>query len=87
MTLAILMVPYATILIPLYVLLGWLALQDSLVGLSLVLIMFQLPFALFMMRNSFEARAARARGVGAGRRLRRRSRRCGGSCCPRCARR
>ena len=54
-TLAILMVPYATILIPLYVLLGWLGLQNSLVGLSLVLIMFQLPFGLFMMRNSFEA--------------------------------
>ena len=54
-TLAILMVPYATILIPLYVVLGHLSLQNSLVGLSLVLIMFQLPFAVFMMRNSFEA--------------------------------
>ncbi|MCP2329181.1 multiple sugar transport system permease protein [Hamadaea flava] len=54
-TLAILMVPYATILIALYVLLGWLGLQDSLIGLSLVLTMFQLPFSLFMMRNSFEA--------------------------------
>jgi multiple sugar transport system permease protein len=54
-TLAILMVPYATILIPLYVVLGHLGLQNSLVGLSLVLIMFQLPFSLFMMRNSFEA--------------------------------
>jgi multiple sugar transport system permease protein len=53
--LAILMVPYATILIPLYVVLGHLGLQNSLVGLALVLIMFQLPFALFMMRNSFEA--------------------------------
>ena len=49
------MVPYATILIALYVLLGWLGLEDSLVGLSLVLIMFQLPFSIFMMRNSFEA--------------------------------
>jgi len=54
-TLAILMVPYATILIPLYVLLGWLGLQNSLVGLALVMIMLQLPFSLFMMRNSFEA--------------------------------
>ena len=54
-TLAILMVPYATILIALYVLLGWLGLQDSLLGLGLVLIMFQLPFSIFMMRNSFEA--------------------------------
>lgn len=55
LTLAILMVPYATVLIALYVLLGWLGLADSLVGLSLVLIMFQLPFSVFMMRNSFEA--------------------------------
>jgi multiple sugar transport system permease protein len=53
--LAILMVPYPTLLIPLYVLLGWLDLQDSLVGLALVLTMFQLPFATFIMRNSFEA--------------------------------
>jgi multiple sugar transport system permease protein len=53
--LAILMVPYPTILIPLYVLLGKLGLQDSLVGLALVMIMFQLPFAVFMMRNAFEA--------------------------------
>jgi multiple sugar transport system permease protein len=54
-TLAILMVPYATILVPLYVVLGHLGLQNSLVGLSLVFVMFQLPFAIFMMRNSFEA--------------------------------
>ncbi|WP_214321856.1 carbohydrate ABC transporter permease [Nonomuraea sediminis] len=54
-TLAILMVPYATILIPLYVLLGYLGLQNSLVGLALVFVMFQLPFALYMMRNAFEA--------------------------------
>jgi multiple sugar transport system permease protein len=54
-TLAILMVPYATLLIPLYVLLNDLGLQNSLVGLSLVLTMFQLPFAVFMMRISFEA--------------------------------
>ena len=53
--LAILMVPYPTLLIPLYVLLGWLGLQNSLVGLALVLVMFQLPFATFIMRNSFEA--------------------------------
>jgi multiple sugar transport system permease protein len=54
-TLAILMVPYTTILVPLYVLLGWIGLQNSLIGLGLVLAMFQLPFGLFMMRNSFEA--------------------------------
>jgi multiple sugar transport system permease protein len=55
LTLAILMVPYTTILIPLYVFLGWIGLQNSLLGLGLVLAMFQLPFGLFMMRNSFEA--------------------------------
>ncbi|MBY6682400.1 carbohydrate ABC transporter permease [Rhodococcus sp. BP-316] len=54
-TLAILMVPYATLLIPLYVLLNGIGLQNSLVGLALVLTMFQLPFATFMMRISFEA--------------------------------
>src|SRR5918999_1617170 len=54
-TLAILMVPYATILIPLYVFLGYLHLQNTLVGLALVFVMFQLPFATFMMRNSFDA--------------------------------
>ncbi|MFH9554664.1 carbohydrate ABC transporter permease [Streptomyces sp. NPDC051445] len=55
LTLAVLMVPYATLLIPLYVLLGRLHLQNSLVGLSLVLTLFQLPFATFMMRISFES--------------------------------
>jgi len=54
-TLAILMVPYATLLIPLYVLLSSVGLANSLVGVALVLTMFQLPFATFMMRISFEA--------------------------------
>lgn len=55
LTLAILMVPYATLLIPLYVLLGEVGLQNSLVGVALVLTMFQLPFSTFLMRISFEA--------------------------------
>ncbi|MBF8191420.1 carbohydrate ABC transporter permease [Nonomuraea sp. K274] len=54
-TLLILMVPYATILLPLYIVLGWLQLTDTVFGLSLVLIMFQLPFGVFLMRNSFES--------------------------------
>jgi len=54
-TLAILMVPYATLLIPLYVLLTRVGLQNSLLGVSLVLTMFQLPFSIFMMRISFES--------------------------------
>ena len=55
MTLAILMVPYATILLPLYIVLGQLGLQNTLIGLALVLVMFQLPFGIFLMRNSFES--------------------------------
>jgi multiple sugar transport system permease protein len=55
LTLAILMVPYATLLIPLYVLLNRVGLQNSLVGVALVITMFQLPFSTFMMRISFEA--------------------------------
>jgi multiple sugar transport system permease protein len=54
-TLAILMVPSATLLIPLYVLLRQLGLSNSLVGLGLVLAVYQLPFATYMMRISFEA--------------------------------
>jgi multiple sugar transport system permease protein len=55
LTLAILMVPYATLLIPLYVLLNQVGLENSLVGVALVLTMFQLPFSTFLMRISFEA--------------------------------
>jgi multiple sugar transport system permease protein len=53
-TLAILMVPVATMLIPLFVLKS-LGLQDSLLGVALVMSMFQLPFATFMMRISMES--------------------------------
>lgn len=55
LTLAILMVPYSTLLIPLYSMLGDLGLRNTLVGLALVLTLYQLPFAVFMMRISFEA--------------------------------
>lgn len=54
-TIAILMVPYSTLLIPLYSMLGDLGLRNSLFGLALVLTLYQLPFAIFMMRISFEA--------------------------------
>nr|WP_246400829.1 carbohydrate ABC transporter permease [Jiangella mangrovi] len=53
--LAILMIPHPTILIPLYVLLGDLGLQNTLIGVALVMIMFQLPFSVFMMRIAFSA--------------------------------
>ena len=54
-TIAILMVPYSTLLIPLYIMLGDLGLRNSLLGLAMVLTLYQLPFAVFMMRISFEA--------------------------------
>ena len=53
--LAILMVPYTTLLIPLYVILNAVGLSNSLVGVAVVLTMFQLPFSMFMMRISFES--------------------------------
>jgi multiple sugar transport system permease protein len=55
LVLSILMVPYASLLIPLYVLLQNVGLGNSLVGVALVLTLFQLPFATFMMRIAFEA--------------------------------
>ena len=55
LTLAILMVPYATLLIPLMTWLKTIHLNNSRVGVGIVLAVFQLPFATFMMRISFEA--------------------------------
>jgi multiple sugar transport system permease protein len=55
LTLSILMVPFATLIIPLYVLLNSFGLNNSLFGVALVVSMFQLPFATYMMRISFEA--------------------------------
>jgi multiple sugar transport system permease protein len=55
MTLSILMVPFATLIIPLYVMLNAINLTNSLLGVALVVSMFQLPFATYMMRISFEA--------------------------------
>ena len=52
---AILMVPYATLLLPLYFVMARIGLANSFVGLALVLIVFQLPFSVFIMRNSFES--------------------------------
>jgi len=53
--LAILMIPHPTILVPLYTMLRFLNLQNSLASVAAVLTMFQLPFGLFLMRNAFEA--------------------------------
>ncbi|NUP40367.1 MAG: carbohydrate ABC transporter permease [Nonomuraea sp.] len=53
--LAVLMIPYPTLLIPLYVILTKIGLGGNTVGVGLVLTMFQLPFGIYMMRNSFES--------------------------------
>jgi multiple sugar transport system permease protein len=53
--LAILMVPYASLLVPLWQLFGDIGLRNSLVGLAVVMTLYQLPFAMFMMRISFES--------------------------------
>jgi multiple sugar transport system permease protein len=52
--LATLMIPFQSILIPLFVVLKFLGLTNSLLGLGLVYITFQLPFSVFVMRNSFD---------------------------------
>ena len=70
LTLAILMVPYATVLIPLFVLLNDLGLQNSLLGVSLVLV--DVPAAVRHLHDAHLVRvgAPRAGGVRAGGRLR-----------------
>lgn len=52
---AVLMVPQASLVLPLYSLLSTVGLSDSVVGVGLVLVVFQLPFSIFLMRNSFES--------------------------------
>lgn len=49
-----LMIPFQSILIPLFLILTGLRLQNTLLGLALVYITFQLPFGVFIMRNSFD---------------------------------
>jgi len=53
MILVTLMIPFQSILTPLFVILRILNLTNTLFGLSLVYITFQLPFGVFMMRNTF----------------------------------
>jgi multiple sugar transport system permease protein len=54
MLLVTLMVPFQSILTPLFLVLHTLNLQNSLLGLALVNITFQMPFSVFMLRNSFD---------------------------------
>ncbi len=55
MVLSTLMIPFQSILIPLFVMIVQIDLHDTLFGLALVYITFQLPFGVFLMRNSFLA--------------------------------
>ncbi|WP_449396862.1 carbohydrate ABC transporter permease [Devosia riboflavina] len=52
---ATLMIPFQSILTPLFIILAKLGLNNSLVGLILVYVTLQLPFSVFMMRNAFDA--------------------------------
>jgi len=66
---ATLMIPFQSILTPLFIMLAKLGLNNSLVGLVLVYVTLQLPFSVFMMRNAFDSvpkeieEAARVDGV------------------------
>lgn len=51
--LLMIMIPFQAILTPLYVTFGKLGLTNNLVGLCLIYITYQLPFSIFVMRNSF----------------------------------
>lgn len=67
--LSTMMVPFQSILTPLFLLLAKLGLQNTLTGLVLIYTTLQLPFSVFMMRNAFDAvpkeieEAARIEGV------------------------
>jgi multiple sugar transport system permease protein len=52
---ATMMIPFQSILTPLFLILKTIGLQDTLLGLVLVYVTFQLPFSIFMMRNAFDA--------------------------------
>lgn len=52
---ATLMIPFQSILTPLFIILAKLGLNNSLFGLVLVYVTLQLPFSVFMMRNAFDA--------------------------------
>lgn len=54
LVLAALMIPFQSILTPLFLLMSAVKLQNTLIGLALVYITFQLPFGVFMMRNTFD---------------------------------
>ena len=74
--LAAIMVPFQVLMVPMYALLNQLSLTNSLTGVVLVLTTFQLPFATFVIQNSFASipqelwEAAAVDGAGVWRSLR-----------------
>ena len=70
MIVSTMMIPFQSLLTPLFLILSRLGLQNSLLGLILVYSTLQLPFSVFMMRNAFETvpreidEAARIDGCG-----------------------
>lgn len=74
--LAAIMVPFQVLMVPMYTVLNRLSLTNSLLGVVLVLTTFQLPFATFVIQNSFSAipgdlwEAAAVDGAGVWRSLR-----------------
>lgn len=52
---ATMMIPFQSILTPLFLILKAVRLQNNLFGLVLIYVTFQLPFSVFMMRNAFDA--------------------------------
>lgn len=53
--LATIMIPFQSILTPLFLILTKLGLQNTLTGLVFIYVTLQLPFSIFMMRNAFDA--------------------------------
>jgi multiple sugar transport system permease protein len=51
--LLMIMIPFQALLTPIYVIFGKIGLQNNLVGLCFIYITYQLPFSIFVMRNSF----------------------------------
>lgn len=49
------MIPFQPILTPLFIIITKMGLQNNIIGLVLVYITFQLPFSVFMMRNTFDS--------------------------------
>jgi multiple sugar transport system permease protein len=49
------MIPYQTLLTPLYIMFSKLGMQNTRIGLAIVHTAIQLPFSIFLMRHSFEA--------------------------------